>query len=100
VDDRVDSAHGVAKGRRVGEIAKRDLHAYALRPKSAWIAHKAAHPPLFGDEPAQERRANEAGGSGEQEHRPKLAECAPHPIPGCVARMREAASLLFVVLSK
>jgi hypothetical protein len=60
--------------RNEGQVAKRDLHAHALRAEPAWVAHEAAHGLAFGDEAAQEGRSDEPGGAGEQEHRPKLAE--------------------------
>ena len=42
VDDGLDAAQGVAEGRRVAEVAERDLHPHALRAEPPRVAHQAA----------------------------------------------------------
>ncbi len=68
VHDRADAPQRVPKRRRVGEVAERDLHPHALCAEPARVAHEAAHLRAFGDEAAQERRPDHAGGAGEQQH--------------------------------
>ena len=68
VHDGAHAAQRVAEGGRVGEVAERDLHAHALGPEPARIAHEAAHRLARGGEAPQQRRADEAGRTGEQEH--------------------------------
>src|SRR4029077_6017531 len=74
VHDRVHPPQRIAKRRRIGEVAERDLHAHAQRPQPARVAHQAAHVHPVIHEPAQQRRAHLPGGSGEEQHRPNLAE--------------------------
>ena len=67
VDDRVHAAHRVAERRRVGQVAERDLHAHALGPEPARVAHEAADGLARGRQAAQERRADRAGGTREED---------------------------------
>jgi hypothetical protein len=76
------AAQRVAKRRRVGEVAQRDLHAHALGPEAARIAHQAAHRDAFRGQAAQDGGADESGGAGEQQH-------APEPTTGSGQRVRE-----------
>ena len=68
MDDRVDPAQRVAKRRRVGQVAQRDLHAHALGAQTPRIAHQAAHRLARCREPRQQGRTDEAGRAGQQEH--------------------------------
>ena len=60
----------MAEGGRVGEVAQGDLHPHALLAQAARVAHEAAHRLAGGDQAAQQRRADRAGGAREQDHRP------------------------------
>jgi hypothetical protein len=68
VDDGVHAAHGVAKRRRVGEVAERDLHAHAVGAELLGVAHQATHGHALGDDPPQQGRAHCPGGAGEEQH--------------------------------
>ena len=68
VDHGVDPAERVAKRRRVRQVAQRDLHAHALVTEAARVAHEAAHGSRLRGEPPQQRPADGARGSGEQDH--------------------------------
>jgi hypothetical protein len=68
VDDGPDAAQGVAERRRIGQVAQRDLHADALGPQPARVAHEAAHGLPRGGQTAQEGGPDEPGGAGEQQH--------------------------------
>ena len=62
------AAQGVAKRRRVGEVAERDLHPHALGAQSPRVAHEAAYLGALGEQPAQQGRADQAGRTGQQQH--------------------------------
>ena len=49
------------------QVAERDLHAHALGPEPARVAHEAADGLAGGRQAAQERRADRAGGAGEED---------------------------------
>ena len=68
MDDRVHAAQGVAKGRRVGQVAEGDLHAHALVAQAPRIAHQTANRLAAGGQSPQQRRPDQAGGAGEQDH--------------------------------
>ena len=68
MDHRVHTAQGVAKGGWVSQIAEGDLDAHALDAQPAGIAHQAADLGAFGEQPAQQRGADQAGRAGKQEH--------------------------------
>ena len=74
VDDRADPAQRMAKGGRVGEVADRELDVHPVRPDPAGVAYQAAHGLPPPDEPAEHRRAEQAGGTGQEQHR---AEATP-----------------------
>ncbi len=76
VYDRVDAAHRVAKRRRVGEVAERDLHAHALGAEAARVAYEAAHVLAVGEQSRQKRSSDQPRRACEQQHGRKLAECA------------------------
>ena len=75
VHDGAHAAQRVAERGRVGEVADGQLHAHALGPEPARVAHQAAHGLAPGHEPAQHGGAEQSGGAGEQEH-------AGHPSTG------------------
>ena len=62
------AAHGVAERRRVGQVAEGDLHAHALVAQAPRVAHQTADRLAAGGQPPQQRRADQAGGAGEQDH--------------------------------
>jgi hypothetical protein len=65
VHDGVDPAQRVAEAEVVLELSKRDLHPHPLGAQSPRIAHQAAHRHAGRSQPAQQRRADRSGGSGE-----------------------------------
>ena len=77
VDHDAHAAQGVAERRRVGEVAEGDLHADAVGPEAARVAHEAADRRARRHEPLQEGPAHEPGGAGQQEHR-------RGSVPGCI----------------
>ena len=68
MDDRVHAPQCVAKRGRIGEVAKRDLDAYALIAESPGIPNEAANGKPFRREPPEERRSDSASGSRQQDH--------------------------------
>jgi NAD-dependent dihydropyrimidine dehydrogenase PreA subunit len=68
VHDGPDAAHRVAKGRRIGQIAERDLDAHAIWPEPAGIADEAADRLSGGRQAAQQRPSDGTRGTGQQEH--------------------------------
>ena len=66
--DGPHAAQRIAKRRGIGEVAERYLDAHALGAQPPRVAHQTAHLLVFREQPAQERRADEAGGAGEQQH--------------------------------
>ena len=77
VHDGAHAAQRVAKRRRVGEVAERDLHAHAVGTQAARVAHEAADRPARGGQPAQQCAADETRGTGQQEHAWILCPAAP-----------------------
>ena len=62
------AAQRVAERRRVGEVAERDLDPHALVAQPARVAHQAADRASRRGQPAQQGRADQPGGAGEEEH--------------------------------
>ena len=77
--DGPHAAQRVAKRRRVGEVAERDLHAHAVGPEPPRVADEAADGLAGGGQAAQQRAADEARGAGQQEHAWILCPAASNP---------------------
>ena len=68
MDDRAHAAHGVPERRRIGEVAEGDLHADALVAETPRVTDETADGLGPGGQPSQQRRADQTGGAGEQDH--------------------------------
>ena len=68
MDDGGDPAHGVAKRRRIGEIAQGDLDADALLTEPARIPDQAANGLAVRDEASQNGGSDQSRGAGQQDH--------------------------------
>ena len=68
VHDGAHAAHRVAERARIGEIAARQVDPHPLRAEAPDVAHQAAHGLAAGDQPAQDRGSEHAGGAGEEDH--------------------------------
>ena len=70
MNDAVDATHRLPQGDRIGEVAERYLDPDAVRAEAAGIADQAADLAPIGDQPGQQNRADQAGGSGQQDQGP------------------------------
>ena len=70
VHDGLDAAQRVAEGRRVAEVAERDLHADPLRAQPAGVADEAAHRRPAVDEAPQQRGPDPPVAPVSREHAP------------------------------
>jgi hypothetical protein len=69
VHHRLHPAQRMAKGRRVGKVAERDLHPHAVRAEPPRVAHhRADRMAVVGDEPVEERGPDGPGGACDQYH--------------------------------
>ncbi len=84
VDDGVDAANGVAQAARVAEVGERELDPHPLGTEAPRVADQAADLVSFLEQHRQQRRAHDAGPSGEQNHR---REPYPRPAGAILSRV-------------
>ena len=62
------AAHGVPERLRIGEVAEGDLHADTLVAQAPGVTDETPDRLGPGGQPPQQRRADQTGGAGEQDH--------------------------------
>ena len=68
MDDGADAAQRVPERGRIGEVAEHELDPHPVGAEAPRIAHQAAHGLRPREQRGEQRGADAAGGTGEQEH--------------------------------